>query len=224
MAGGVSRRAVLAMGVAAAAAPGRPADRDPKAVFKLMVEGNRRFAAGKPQTPRRTPADFLPLAEGQKPLAAVVSCADSRVTPELLFDLGIGELFVIRVAGNLTTGTGAAIKGSLEYAVAELGVRLVMVLGHSGCGAMKAAIKHVDDPDPLPGALGDLVDLIKPAVNAAQHMPGDLLTNVIRANVVWGGRRLRGLATFADADKTAKVLVVGGVYQLGTGLVETFDV
>jgi carbonic anhydrase len=201
-----------------------PKDGDPATILKLMIEGNKRFAAGTPLTPRRKPSDFLPLAEGQKPLAAIVSCADSRVTPELLFDLGIGELFVIRVAGNLITGTGAAIKGSLEYAVAALGVRLIMVLGHSGCGAMKAAITHADDADPLPGALGDLVDLIKPAVNSARKQPGDLLTNVIRANVVRGGRRLRSMTTFADAAKDAKVLVAGGIYDLATGLVETFEI
>jgi carbonic anhydrase len=201
-----------------------PGAKDPAGVLRMMVEGNKRFAAGTPQTPRRQPSDFLPLAEGQNPLAAVVSCADSRVTPELLFDLGIGELFVIRLAGNLITGTGAAIEGSLEYAVAELGIRLVMVLGHSGCGAMKAAIKHADDDDPLPGALGDLVDLITPAVNTARKMKGDLLDNVIRANVVRGVRRLRTLPTFSDAAKDSKVMVVGGIYDLSTGLVDTFEV
>jgi carbonic anhydrase len=232
------RRTILSMGATMAgigvvaglgeekvsAAMALPNDRSPATILKLMKEGNARFAAGKPLTPRRTPADFTPLAASQKPLAAIVGCSDSRVTPELLFDLGIGELFIIRVAGNLVTGAGPAIMGSLEFAVAELGVRLIMVMGHSGCGAMKAAIAHVDDADPLAGSLGDLVDLVKPAVNSARKQPGDLLDNVIKANVVRGGRRLRTISAFAGQGKDNEVLIVGGIYDLASGKVDFFDV
>jgi len=111
------------------------------------------FVKGELTHPRRKPDDFMPLAEGQAPLAAVVGCADSRVAPELIFDQGVGDLFVVRIAGNIISGAGASVKGSIEYAVAELGVRLIMVLGHSRCGAVHAAIKHIDAKDALPGSI-----------------------------------------------------------------------
>lgn len=196
-----------------------PRDRDPEKVLELMAEGNKRFAAGKPLTPRRTPKDFLPLAESQKPLAVVVGCSDSRVSPELLFDLGIGELFVLRVAGNVVSGAGPTMKGSIEYAVGELGVRLILILGHSGCGAMKAAIKHADDEDSLPGHLGSLVDLIKPAVNSTRKEKGDQLANVTTANVLRGVRRLRREHPYAEGVKKGQLMVVGGVYDLTSGRV-----
>src|SRR5262245_21287112 len=103
------------------------ADRDPDAVLAQLRAGNKRFMKGELEHPGRKPEDFAPLAEGQAPLAAVVGCADSRVAPELIFDLGVGDLFVVRVAGNVISGAGASVKGSIEFAVAELGVRLIMV-------------------------------------------------------------------------------------------------
>src|SRR5262245_56253206 len=121
----------------------RSVQRDPDSVLTRLLEGNRRFEKGELANPGRKPADFVPLAEGQAPLAVVVGCADSRVAPELIFDQGVGDLFVVRVAGNVVSGAGATVKGSIEYAVVELGVRLIMVLGHSQCGAVKAAIKHI---------------------------------------------------------------------------------
>jgi carbonic anhydrase len=142
------------------------------------------------------------------------------VAPELIFDQGVGDLFVVRVAGNVISGAGASVKGSIEYAVAELGVRLVMVLGHSRCGAVKAAIKHIDDNDALPGSIRDLVDTIRPAVAAANGRRGDPLDNAIRANVEQGVERLNGLAPIlADAVRTGRVKVVGAVYDLGSGKV-----
>jgi carbonic anhydrase len=110
------------------------------------------------------------------------------------------------------------VKGSIEYGVAELGVSLVMVLGHTECGAVKAAIKHINDRDPLPGALGLLVNSIRPAVAQAKGMPGDPLDNAIRANVVIGVERLRSLQPIvAPAVKRGRVKVVGAVYDLRTG-------
>lgn len=137
-----------------------------------LLEGNKRFMRGDLAHPRRKPEDFMPLAEGQAALTAVVCCADSRVAPELIFDQGVGDLFVVRVAGSVINGSGAIVKGSIEYAVAELDVRLIVVLGHSQCGAVKAAIKHIDDKDALPGSIGNLVDLIRPAVAAVNGKPG----------------------------------------------------
>jgi carbonic anhydrase len=193
---------------------------DADQALKLLVEGNKRFAAGQITHPGRTPDDFKPLAAGQSPVAAIVSCADSRVAPEILFDQGIGDLFIIRVAGNYIDGAGASVKGSIEYAVAELNVPLIVVLGHSQCGAIKAAIQHLHDHDALPGSINDLVNAIKPSVVASEGKPGDPLRNAIEANVRRGVAKLNTLGpVVAPAIKSGKVKVVGGVYDLATGKV-----
>jgi carbonic anhydrase len=216
--------AVFASGSPAAPVAGQlAAGRDADAVLAQLLAGNQRFANGELSHPRRKPDDFAPLAKGQAPLAAIVGCADSRVAPELIFDQGVGDLFVVRVAGNIISGAGASVKGSIEYAVAELGVRLVMVLGHSRCGAVDAAIKHIDAKDALPGSIGDLVETIKPAVAAVKGKPGDLLDNVIKANVERGVERLKALEPIlAGPVKKGTVKVVGGVYDLRSGKVTAY--
>ena len=165
-------------GTAASEAGSRP---NPDAVLAQLIEGNKRFVKGELTHPGRKPEDFAPLAEGQAPLAIIVGCADSRVSPELVFDQGVGELFVVRIAGNVVTGAGPFIKGSVEFAVAELGARLIIVLGHGACGAVKAAIAHIDANDTLPGAIRDLVEVIRPAAAAVRGKPGDKLENAIKA-------------------------------------------
>jgi carbonic anhydrase len=188
--------------------------------LRQLLEGNRRFTLGKPLTPRRSPKDFQQLEHGQFPEAVIVSCADSRVAPEILFDVGIGDVFVVRVAGNVIDGAGVTVKGSIEYAVAELNVPLIVVLGHAGCGAVKAALKHINDRDALPGAINGLVELIKPAVARSKGMPGDALENAIRQNVAIGVERLQRLEPIlAPRVRDGKVKVVGGVYDLRTGAV-----
>jgi carbonic anhydrase len=194
----------------------------PDEVLRMMQEGNARFVAGATTHPRRTPNDFKPLAAGQAPVACIIACSDSRVTPEILFDLGIGDLFVVRVAGNYVSGAGPTVKGSVEYAVAELGVSLVLVLGHSQCGAVKAAIQHLHDKDALPGAINDLVNSIKPAVLESEKLPGDPLENAIRANVRRGVERLNTLQPIiGPAVKSGKIKIAGAVYDLATGKVQT---
>jgi carbonic anhydrase len=189
-------------------------------VLARLVEGNQRFTKGELLHPRRRPEDFRSLAEGQSPVAVVVGCADSRVSPELVFDQGVGDLFVVRVAGNVISGGGASVKGSVEYAVAELGVPLVLVLGHSQCGAVKAAIKHLDANDALPGSIGELVAAIKPAVSEAKGRAGDLLDNAIKANVERGVQRLKALEPIlAERVQKGKVKVAGAVYDLASGKV-----
>ena len=204
-------------GSAASPAPSGPAADD---VLQRLLKGNQRFVNGTTKNPRRAPADFRQLAEGQRPVVIIVGCADSRVPPELLFDQGVGDLFVVRVAGNVVSGAGPVLKGSVEYAVAELGVGLIMVLGHSACGAVKAAIKHVDDGDPLPGAIGELVNRIRPAVMKAKDMPGDRLANAISANVTLGVQTLTSLEPIVGpAVSSGQVKIVGAVYDLRTGAV-----
>jgi carbonic anhydrase len=211
-------------------ASGKPAAAQPTSapkpdeVLKLLLEGNKRFVEGRLINPRRAPKDFAALAEGQKPVAVIVGCADSRVSPEVIFDQGVGDLFVVRVAGNVVSGAGPIVKGSIEYAVAELGVRFIMVLGHSQCGAVKAAIEHLDANDKLPGAIGELISPIRPAVVAAKGLPGDKLSNVIKANVTEGVKRLEGLdPILSKVAKAGELKVVGATYELSTGKVEVFS-
>jgi carbonic anhydrase len=195
---------------------------DADAVLARLLEGNKRFMSGQASLlTRRRPQDFAELAEGQAPSAVIVTCADSRVAPELIFDQGVGDLFVVRVAGNVVTGAGPIVKGSIEYAVAELGCRLIMVIGHSRCGAVKAAIAHIDANDALPGSIGGLVDVIKPAVTAAAGQSGDKLDNVIRANVRKCVETIQGLdPILSKAARSGTLKVVGAVYELKTGQVE----
>ena len=189
-----------------------------------LLAGNERFVKGTLEHPRRTPGDFQAVADSQYPVAAIVACADSRVAPELLFDTGVGELFVIRVAGNVVDGAGVSVKGSIEYAIAELHVPLIVVLGHSNCGAVKSAVTHIEHQDSLPGAINGLVELIKPAVTKVQGQPGDIYANATRENVIVGVEKLKTLQPIlAPRVKEGSVKVVGGIYDLHTGKVELLD-
>jgi carbonic anhydrase len=215
---GLAAAGVLVRGGERTAPAAPPSVLTPDEVLRKLLEGNRRFMKGATTDPRRKPEDFAPLAEGQNPLAVIVGCADSRVSPEILFDQGVGDLFVVRVAGNVISGAGAVVKGSIEYAVAELGVSLVMVLGHTQCGAVKAAINHIAASDAVPGAIRELVTTIKPAVVRAKDRPGDALENAIKANVELGVERLQSLEPILSGPvKQGKLKVVGGVYDLRTG-------
>jgi carbonic anhydrase len=194
---------------------------DPDAALKKLMEGNARFVKGQVKAAGRRPEDFKSLATAQYPGAIIVSCSDSRVAPEILFDTGVGDIFVIRVAGNVVYGSGVMVKGSIEYGVAELNAPLIMVLGHSACGAVKAAVKHLHDKDSLPGAINGLVELVKPAVTQSAGMPGDPLDNAIKKNVEIGVARLKELEPIVvPRVKTGKVKVVGAVYDLATGAVK----
>jgi carbonic anhydrase len=189
-------------------------------VLKDLIDGNHRFAEGKTIGPHRSPADYRAVAAAQKPEAIVVTCADSRVPPEILFDQGVGDLFVVRVAGNVVTGAGPVVKGSIEYGVAELGAQLIFVLGHSNCGAVKAAIEQTGKKEPLPGEINGLVELVKPAVARVSGKPGNMLDNAIAANVELGVLQLQGLQPIlAPKVKSGGLKVVGGVYDLKTGIV-----
>src|SRR5262249_55343126 len=136
----MQRREFIAL-LQANALIGQPKRMNADEALKDLMDGNERFVKGKALNPRQSPADFSKLAQGQIPDAVVVGCADSRVPPEILFDQGVGDLFVIRVAGNVIDGAGPTVKGSVAYAVVALGAPLVMVLGHSECGAVKAALE-----------------------------------------------------------------------------------
>lgn len=217
---GIVAAAVVA-GVAVEANGQEPkAGPKPDDVLKSLLEGNQRFVEGKLEHPGRSPKDFQALAEGQAPPAIILGCADSRVPPEVVFDQGVGELFVVRGAGNMV-GSGPILKGSIEFAVGVLGARLIMVLGHTACGACDSAIKFIDDKESLPGSIEGLVDYIRPSVRAVAGQPGDKLANVTKANVLAGVKKLSELGPILpDLVKSSELKIVGAIYDLATGKVE----
>ncbi|HSZ96635.1 MAG TPA: carbonic anhydrase [Bradyrhizobium sp.] len=189
----------------------------PAASLERLKRGNARYVEGVSLR-----HDFKhereALAGGQNPYAAVLSCADSRIAPEYAFDSGRGDLFVCRVAGNFANDESVA---SLEYAVAELGTPLILVLGHDACGAVSATIKSLKDNTTLPGHLPSLVEAIAPAVKAVSQQAGDTLANAIRQNVIDNvGKLSTATPILSTAVEQNKLKVVGGIYRLKDGRVE----
>jgi carbonic anhydrase len=182
--------------------------------IKRLQEGNTRYIQG---VTRRH--DFKnereKLAGGQNPFAAILGCADSRIAPELAFDTSRGDLFVCRVAGNITNADTIA---SFEYAIAVLHTPLIMVLGHGSCGAVDAAIKSIKDNTTLPGHLPSLVEAIAPAVKA---VPSWSLDDTIKQNVAINVERLKSATPIiAKAIEDKQIRIIGGVYNLATGRVD----
>jgi carbonic anhydrase len=190
----------------------------PQEALKRLLAGNQRFVEGH-ATARNTPTRRKELSTGQAPFAAILCCADSRVPPETIFDQGLGELFVVRLAGNFVDDNGLA---SLEYATGVLGTQLIYVLGHESCGAVKAALEVRQKNASLPGHLPGLAASILPAVDAALAThPKDALAAAIRANVAGNMKSLASAAPVV-APMVAKgtVMIAGGVYSLDTGKVD----
>ncbi|MCA9880415.1 MAG: hypothetical protein KC442_21615 [Thermomicrobiales bacterium] len=182
--------------------------------LQLLIEGNKRFVAGELTSLDALAADRTEVADGQSPFAVIVSCSDSRVPPELVFDQTVGQLFVVRTAGQVID---EAARGSITYGVDVLKAPLLVVLGHSGCGAVGAAIAAIDG-DPIPGYAYRFAEGIGPAVQQVQDEPGDLLDNAIRANIALGVERL----STAEPDLAPKIAggtltIAGGYYDLASG-------
>jgi carbonic anhydrase len=189
----------------------------PDAALERLRQGNARYVEG---VSRRH--DFKhereALVDGQNPYAAILSCADSRIAPEYAFDSGRGDLFVCRVAGNFANTDTVA---SLEYAVAVLGVPLILVLGHDSCGAVDATIKSLKDDKPLPGHMQSLVEGIAAAVKTVLPQGGDTLAKAIRQNVLDNVAKLSAATPILSAAvEQHKLRVIGGVYGLKDGRVE----
>ena len=218
---GLATGAVGLGGLTAFAADGKPAaSRKPDDILAQLLAGNKRFVSGKTNLIPRSPEDFARDAEGQAPPAIILGCADSRVPPELVFDQPIGGLFVLRVAGNIV-GSGPILAGSVEFAVAELGARLIIVLGHSKCGACQAAITHIENNDKLPGSIEGLVDYIRPVVRKVGKAGGDKLVNVTKENAIENAKRLATLGPILpEFVKKGELKIVGGYYELKTGQVD----
>jgi len=188
----------------------------PKHHLDDLMAGNARFAAGTPTAQQATAAG-AEMAIGQAPYATILSCSDSRVPVETVFDHGPGDIFVVRVAGNFVNDDGLA---SIEFAVEKLKSVLVMVLGHSGCGAVDAAIASLDGQI-FPGYIGRLADAVAPAAVAARSQAGDWSTNTIAQNVRAQVAALTARsAILADAVTAGNLLICGAVYDIHSGTVE----
>ena len=188
----------------------------PDEALQLLMEGNQRFVAGSLTAPSEVVTRRAEVAPSQFPIAAIVSCADSRVPPELIFDRGLGDLFIVRLAGNIVDD---AARGSIEFAVDGLGTPLVMVLGHERCGAVAAAVTAVQGGS-VPNYLVRLTDAIAPAVRRVLGRPGDVVDNAIRANVEVVVEQLSTSdMLLADNLQEGRLRIVGAYYSLDTGVV-----
>jgi carbonic anhydrase len=200
------------------AAPPKPGNvLSSDAALERLKKGNVRYVSGVAKR-----HDFKhereALTRGQNPFAGILSCADSRISPEYAFDAGRADLFVCRVAGNFANDDVIA---SFEYAVAVLNTPLLMVLGHQSCGAIDATIKSIKDGTTFPGHIPSLVTALSPAVKATLNQPGNVLDNATRQNVILNVEKLKTASPIIDkAVAENKLRVIGATYRLDTGRVE----
>ncbi len=188
-----------------------------QALARLM-EGNRRYSREKQQHPDETLARRRELELGQHPFAVILGCADSRVSPELIFDQGLGDLFVIRVAGNIAADDDL---GSIEYAVEHLQTKLIVVLGHEKCGAVSAAVEGAN----ASGHLKSLLSAIQPSVEETRNFPGDKVHNCVIANARRVARQIReSEPVLREFIQKEAVKVVAADYALDSGMVTLLEV
>ncbi len=219
--GGALAAAALLPGAARAADPIVKTTLTPDQALRLLKEGNDHFVTEAPFRAGQGRERRIELARGQAPFCVLVGCSDSRVPPELLFGRGLGELFIIRNAGN-TIDTAAL--GSVEYGVAALGCPLVVVLGHEACGAVAAAVDVVEKNTTFPGVIGEMVQPIIPAVLAARGQPGELLDNAVRMNARRVAARLATQSlVLQGAVQSGKLRIVAARYDLNDGDVDWFE-
>jgi carbonic anhydrase len=193
-----------------------------------LREGNARFVSSvDTRAAYVTPARRQELASGQEPFAIILGCSDSRVPAELVFDQGLGDLFVIRVAGNIVASSQV---GSVEFAASRFGTRLVVVLGHSQCGAISATLEELRQPSDLQSRnLRSIVDRLRPSVETLlatglRDDPDELVRQAVRANIRASVNHLRhGSAVLEQLVQTQGLVIVGAEYSLETGIVEMMD-
>jgi carbonic anhydrase len=193
--------------------PAARKDIAPEQALQMLMEGNERFFKRKPQnSTNRDITRIRQVAQTQNPFASILSCADSRVPSEIIFDQGFGDLFVCRVAGNVATPEEI---GSLEFGTSVLNSKVIMVMGHKRCGAVAAAIKGGQ----FPGQIGSLIEAIKPALKTAAARPGNQLEDAVKANVLLQVQRLKKSPVVSELIQAGKLKVVGGYYDLDSGIV-----
>jgi carbonic anhydrase len=193
----------------------------PATAWKTLKEGNERFAAGSPEHPHQSVKRRASLATGQQPIAAILGCADSRVSAELLFDQGLGDIFVVRTAGQ---AIDSAVLGSLEYAVAVLNVPLVVVVGHDSCGAVKAAVGAIDDGAIPPGFVRDVVERVAPSILMGRRDGLKSVDEFEKRHVSETVAQLGSRSTLI-AERLAKgsLAIAGVTYHLADGHAELTD-
>ena len=199
-----------------------------QAALERLRQGNEHFATGKPNNRSlRSQVRRSALVNGQRPFAIILGCSDSRVPAEIVFDQGLGDLFVIRVAGNVVA---PSLVGSVEFAAAEFGTRLVVVLGHSNCGAVQATLAELERPSANRSPnLHAIVDRIRPSVQSLletdlRHHRDELVHQAVRANIRASANHLRhGSQILERLIQNDGLLVVGAEYSLETGTVDFFD-
>jgi carbonic anhydrase len=185
---------------------------NPDTALQKLMEGNQRFVQQQPKHPNQSQARLQEVAQAQHPFATILSCADSRVAAEIIFDQGLGSIFDIRIAGNIATPEAI---GSIEYAVELLGTPLLMVLGHERCGAVTAAVQK----EPLAGKMNTFVKAIKPAIAMSKGMSGDAVENAVIANVQYQIQLLKRSPLLIQRLQSGKLRILGGRYDLDTGAV-----
>lgn len=190
--------------------------------LKLLQEGNQRFVAGNCQHPHEKPDWRQSLEAGQHPFAVMIGCSDSRVTPELIFDQGLGDLFVIRVAGNVVD---TDVTASVEYATEHLGTQLIVVMGHTNCGAVSATVDHLTDAE---GEAAEVVSLLFSIEPATFGLPEELsrkerIELAIQRNVQLAVRRLSRVPALHHRITSGEVKIVGAIYDMHTGKVQFLD-
>lgn len=229
---GLHRRHLLgcacALGVGIAGRPASAHDGNvksgltPEEALQKLKDGNAAYRAESQGCAIQSQARRIAIAARQAPSCVVVCCSDSRVSPEILFRCGLGELFIVRNAGNTIDVTAL---GSIEYAVEHFGVPLILVMGHSRCGAVEAAAGVVLSNAVYPEAIEHMIEPIVPAVLSAHGQPGDLIENAVRANVDRTVVRLRSAVEpiLIGPQKAGTLRVVGAAYSLDSGTVDFFN-
>lgn len=222
---GVSTASALIAGCAPAAAPTltpEPPVTTGDQALQRLLRGNQRFVGALAANPNQTIERREQVAGAQTPFAIILGCSDSRVSPVIVFDQGIGDLFVVRLAGNLFDNNIGL--GSIEYAAEHFHSPLLMVLGHGSCGAVSSTIEAMEQNATVPGKIGDIVDAIRPIVEQVKGQPGDLLENAIRANVLHVVQELRNADPFIkDLQAAGKLKIAGAYYALSSGKVEMLN-
>jgi len=189
-----------------------------EAALHELREGNDRYILDHVEHPHEGAQRRVDLSVAQHPFAIVLGCADSRVVPELIFDQGVGDLFVLRIAGNIADD---AVIASIEYAVEHLGTRLVVVLGHERCGAVMAAIDHAFSA----GKLNSLISYIEPAVKACQELTGNVVSNTVKAHINLVVEAIASTEPILSQEaKNGTLKIVPAYYRLSTGKVDFLDI
>jgi carbonic anhydrase len=194
---------------------------NPATAWKTLKQGNERFVAGRPEHPSQSVEHRASLAAGQKPIAAILGCADSRVAAELIFDQGLGDMFVVRTAGHVID---SAVLGSVEYAVTVLNVPLVVVLGHDNCGAVKATLSALDDGVVPGGYVRDVVERVTPSILLGRRKGLSRVDEFEAHHVLeTGAQLLSRSAAIAERVAAGELAIVGLTYQLADGRVVLRD-